>query len=197
MFLPSTTLRRSIVLALVVCTLSPLAAHARGERRAARKAAKAAARSGYPTPASTPAPATTPNLAPAADPTYASYQASAPLPAAAEPGSADLVLVDAKLVAPATALAGPAFAVQFCNQGLAAAPRFVVAAVTTADGQYRDDAPKSAIEVPGLAAGQSKEVVLRLPRTASQYVILALDPNGSVNELDKVNNSAVIDASAR
>ncbi len=110
-----------------------------------------------------------------------------------ETGSVDVVLEDAKLVSEATKLAGPAYSVTFRNQGLAPSGRFLVAAVTSQDGQYDENAPKAVLDVPGLASGESKDVVLRLPRVEFKYLILVVDANGDLTESDKTNNAAVVE----
>ncbi len=111
-------------------------------------------------------------------------------------GSADLVLEDAKMAQDPTLLVGPAYAVRFRNQGLSAAGKFYVAAVTSNDGQLHEDAPKAMLEVTSLASGDSRNVVLRLPRGDFKYLILVLDTQGAVHELDKTNNSAIVEREA-
>ena len=44
--------------------------------------------------------------------------------------------------------------------------QFVVAAVASNDGQFSQDAPKALLEVPGMSAGETREVTLRLPAAA-------------------------------
>jgi hypothetical protein len=113
-----------------------------------------------------------------------------------EQGNVDLMLEDAHLAAEPTKLAGPAYTVRFRNQGLIAAGRFVVAAVTSQDGQYDDQLPRAVLEVPGLAAGDSMDVVLRLPRGDFNFLILYVDASNAVVETDKTNNAAVIERDA-
>lgn len=110
-----------------------------------------------------------------------------------EASLADLVLVDIALTAEATALAGPSYTLTFANQGLAGSPKFAAAAILSSDGSVAADAPKALVEVPGMAAGETKEIVLRLPRGESQYLVLALDLNDNVSETDKANNVAVLE----
>jgi hypothetical protein len=111
-------------------------------------------------------------------------------------GSVDLVLEDVKMSEDATLVAGPAYSVRFRNQGLQAAGRFVVAAVASPDGKLSDDAPRVMLDVPGLAAGEMREVVLRLPRCDFSHLIVLVDATNSVNEMDKTNNAAAIERSA-
>jgi hypothetical protein len=122
-------------------------------------------------------------------------QAEEPPPAAAETETplADLVLVDVELAEEATGLAGPAYRLRFMNQGLAATPKFIAAAITSNDGNAAADAPRAVVEVPGMAAGEDRAMVLRLPRGKSKYLILALDLKGAVAETDKDNNVALVE----
>jgi len=129
------------------------------------------------------------------------YEAAPPVAyAAPQPvttaGNADLVLEDVRMVADATLVAGPAYQVRFRNQGMAAAGTFVVAAVTSTDGQFNPEAPRAMLEVPSLAAGEMREVVLRVPRTQFSHLILMVDATSSVSELDETNNNAVIERAA-
>lgn len=114
-------------------------------------------------------------------------------PEARETGDIDLVLEDAVMVQEATKLAGPAYAIRFRNQGLADSPRFTVAAVTSKDGSYKETAPKAEIKVPGLKAGESKDVVVRLPRAKFSHLILMVDSKDDVEESNKENNASVIE----
>ncbi|MDZ4817961.1 MAG: CARDB domain-containing protein [Planctomycetota bacterium] len=113
--------------------------------------------------------------------------------AAKQTGSVDLVLEDAAMVQEATKLAGPAYSIRFRNQGLADAPKFKVAVVTSQDGSYSETAPKATVEVPSLKAGESKDVVLRLPRAKFSHLILMIDADDEVTESDKDNNATVIE----
>jgi hypothetical protein len=140
---------------------------------------------------STPAPVTT---------------ASAAMPVATS--GIDLVLEDVKLAAPATLVAGPAYTVTLRNQGTAPAGQFVVAVLAGLDGKLTQDAPRGGIEVPSLAAGEVKEVTLRLPQKALQlagpdgqltaftHLFVAVDLMNTVAETDKTNNTAVVERAA-
>jgi hypothetical protein len=132
---------------------------------------------------------------PQLQPVDPNYQVAKPIVPEAE-GNVDLVLEDVHLAAEPTKLAGPAYSVRFRNQGLANAGKFVVAAVASQDGQYNDQLPRAVLEVPGLAAGQSKDAVLRLPRGEFGFLILYLDAGNTVVETDKTNNAAVIERDA-
>ncbi len=111
-------------------------------------------------------------------------------------GAADLVLEDVRLAAPATRIAGPAYAVKFRNQGTQAAGKFLVGIFTQASAAPRNDGPRAIVEIPSLAAGQAAEVVLRLPRPAFTRLVIALDVANTVAESDKANNMAAIDRAA-
>jgi hypothetical protein len=76
---------------------------------------------------------------------------------------------------------------------MAAAGSFVVAAVTSTDGQLHPEAPRAMLEVPSLPAGEVQEVVLRLPRTQFSHLVLMVDATGKISELDEANNNAVIE----
>jgi hypothetical protein len=128
-----------------------------------------------------------------------------PQTAAASSGIVDLVLEDVKLVADATLVAGPAYAVRFRNQGTQACGKFVVAVLASLDGQVGQHAPRAVMEVPALGAGEMGELVLRLPGAAMKmgaeqspfrYVVLVVDGTNSVAELDEQNNGAVVERSA-
>ncbi len=127
------------------------------------------------------------------------YIESAPAPVYApqevevETATADLVLVDIKLVSEATALAGPAYSLTFSNQGLAATSKFVAAAILSDDGSANLESPKAAVQVPGMRSGETREITLRLPRGESNFLVLALDLNDTVTESDKDNNIAVVE----
>jgi CARDB len=123
--------------------------------------------------------------------------------------SADLVVEDIQLDAPATLVAGPAYRVKFRNQGSAAATKFQVAVLAGLDAKLADDAPRAVVEVASLAAGQVGEVVLRLPQralamqtaaegqpTAFTHLFIAVDLANSVAEVDETNNTAVVGRAA-
>ncbi|HTM52594.1 MAG TPA: CARDB domain-containing protein [Pirellulales bacterium] len=122
-------------------------------------------------------------------------------------GSVDLVLEDVRMIDRATVAAGPAYAVRFRNQGTANAGAFRVA-IFAAAGSLNDDAPRAVIEVPGLSAGETKEMALRLPVSAMRLVssngsqgafdrlLVLVDPDDAVVESDKTNNLAGIDRAA-
>ncbi|HTQ39049.1 MAG TPA: CARDB domain-containing protein [Pirellulales bacterium] len=120
----------------------------------------------------------------------------------------DLVLEDVTLAAPATLVAGPAYTVKFRNQGSADAGKFQVGIFAGFPGKLTADAPRAAVEVPSLAAGEVKQVTLRLPQkamkltgtdgkpTAFTRLFIGVDLNNSVIESDKSNNTAVVDRAA-
>jgi hypothetical protein len=132
--------------------------------------------------------------------------ASAAMPVA--DSGIDLVLEDVKLAAPATLVAGPAYTVTLRNQGMAPAGQFVVAVLAGLDGKLAQNAPRGGIEVSSLAAGEVKEVTLRLPQKALQFagpdgqptafthLFVAVDPMNAVAETDKTNNTAVVERAA-
>lgn len=140
----------------------------------------------------------------------ASFETAVPQVTTSQPevgqtGSVDLVLEDVKMVENATLVAGPSYSVRFRNQGLQASATFVVAAVASNDGQFDQDAPKALLEVPGMYAGEMREVTLRLPATAMRmgaegtafsHLILIVDATNVINELDETNNSAVVERAA-
>lgn len=125
----------------------------------------------------------------------------------AEPpaGKIDLVLEDLKLASPATPIAGPAYRLKFRNQGTQVAGNFQVAILAGMQGKLADDAPRAVVEVPGLFAGESMEVTLRLPAkamamtmenhprpVACTHLFVGLDFQGVIAELDESNNIAVV-----
>ncbi len=132
-----------------------------------------------------------------------------PAPALAQAtGSADLVVEDIHAVQPATLIAGPAYSVTFRNQGTAAAGHFRVGLFAALEGKVADGA-QATVDVAGLAAGQSRQVTLRLPVAAMQIVsvstsqpsafdklMVAVDTDNSIEETDKTNNVAVVDRDA-
>lgn len=120
-------------------------------------------------------------------------------------GSPDLVLEDLKLMSPATSIAGPAYRLKFRNQGTGAAGNFQVAMLAGFAGNLADDAPRAVVEVPGLFAGESLEVTLRLPASAMRmahadyprpvactHLYVGVDFQASVAEVDETNNIAVV-----
>ncbi len=145
--------------------------------------------------------------APVADAQLAAQPMVEAQPAVAQAaGSVDLVLEDVEIAQPATLIAGPAYRVKFRNQGLETAGAFGVGVFATIDGELTDESPKAVVDVPGLAAGQSAEVVLRLPAAAMKIVsvstkqasafnqlIVAVDFTGAVSETDKTNNVVAVD----
>jgi CARDB len=120
-------------------------------------------------------------------------QNTATQPVVAEAGSVDLVLEDVKMSDDATVVAGPAYSVRFRNQGIASSGKFLVAIVASTDGRLSQNAPKTIMKVPGLAAGEMQELTLRLPRCQFSHLIVIIDAVDSVQELDETNNSAVLD----
>jgi hypothetical protein len=120
--------------------------------------------------------------------------------------AADLVLEDVQYVEPATLLVGPAYRVKFRNQGAEAVGTFRVALFAGMDGRVSEDAPRATVEVPGLAGGESRELTLRLPRTAMTltsaatgrpaaftHLFVAVDLDNGVNESDETNNVAIVE----
>jgi CARDB protein len=120
-----------------------------------------------------------------------------------EASSADLVLEDIHLAEGATLIAGPSYRLKFRNQGTAAARKFQVALLAALDAQLTNKAPRALVEVPGLAAGESMEAILRLPKSAMRlastttgqlgeftHLYLAVDFQNTVAELDETNNVA-------
>jgi hypothetical protein len=118
----------------------------------------------------------------------------------------DLVLEDVKLAAPATLVAGPAYTVTFRNQGTADAGKFQVAIAAGFNQQLKGNDPRAMVEVPSLAAGEVKEVTLRLPHKAMlvednggglvpfRYLAVMIDATSAVAETDKTNNAAVVES---
>ena len=118
------------------------------------------------------------------------------------------MLEDVKLAAPATLVAGPAYTVKFRNQGTEAAGKFQVAILAGLDGKLTEDAPRAFVEVSSTAAGEAKEVTLRLPQSALKltgvdgkptfftHLFIAVDLMNTVAETDKTNNTAVVDGAA-
>ena len=121
----------------------------------------------------------------------------------------DLVLEDVQLASSATLVAGPAYTVKFRNQGRQAAGKFQVGILAGLDGKLVSDAPRALVEVESLAAGQVKEVTLRLPLksmqlhrpgqglpTAFTHLFVAVDLNNTVAETDETNNTAIVERAA-
>lgn len=142
--------------------------------------------------------------------TASSTTANVPNTATVKPiaSGADLALEDVRLVAPATMIAGPAYAVTFRNQGTVAANNFQLAMLVGLDGKLADNAPRAVIQIGTLAAGEAKEVTLRLPQsamklagadgklTAFTQLFVAVDLMNTVAETDETNNTAVVDRAA-
>ena len=119
----------------------------------------------------------------------------------------DLVVEGIKLSQGPTLIAGPAYRVKFRNQGLQAAGPFRVAVLAALDGQMTDS--KAIADVPGLAAGEAREVTLRLPAAsmklvstssttpvAFSHLVVVVDPDSAVLETDKTNNVATVERTA-
>ncbi len=140
--------------------------------------------------------------APAATSETAASAATSP----ATSGSVDLVLEDIRLAEPATLVAGPAYRVKFRNQSLVPAGAFRVGMYAALDSTMSDS--QAVVEVPGLAAGESAEVTLRMPQsalrlvsaggktTAFNKVAVMLDVDQTLPDSDRSNNAAVVDRSA-
>jgi hypothetical protein len=148
------------------------------------------------------------------DASPAIYISDDPAPASVTPVSAtapvadsgiDVVLEDVKLAAPATLVAGPAYTVTFRNQGTADAGKFQVVIAAGFNQQLKGNDPRAMVEIPSLAAGEVKEVTLRLPHKAElvedngkglvpfRYLAVAIDATNAVAETDKTNNTAVVE----
>jgi hypothetical protein len=162
--------------------------------------------SGYGTVASDPVDnGTVAASAPAAAPTDAVVPASYAAPSPSTAGAPDLVVEDIHMVGSATLVAGPAYSVRFRNQGTEAAGPFRVGIFAALDGHLT--ASRAVIDVPGLDAGQTAEVTLRLPQSAILLVSshghsggfdklgVMVDVDGRLHESDKTNNAAVLDRS--
>lgn len=119
--------------------------------------------------------------------------------------SIDLVLEDVSLAAPATLVAGPAYRVKGRNQGLQAAGPFQVAILAGLKAKLSDVAPRTIVELPGLRAGESFDLTLRLPVSSMRmiagaesrpipftHLFVAVDFLNSVPESDETNNLAII-----
>ncbi len=128
-----------------------------------------------------------------------------PAPSAVQTGSVDLLVEDVQVVEPATLLVGPAYRVKFRNQGMDAIGNFRVGIVASLAGRVDENSPNAIVDVAGLAGGEAGEVTLRLPLTAMKlastsgqttaftHLLVAADIDGSVSELDKTNNVAVVE----
>lgn len=129
-------------------------------------------------------------------------------PAAAELSNADLVLEDLQLAAHATAIAGPAYRLQFRNQGSTAATDFYVVLLAGVGATPAEDAPRAVLHVASVAPGEAVEAILRLPASAMQmvdatgvrqemtHVFVSLDFTDAIVEIDETNNLAIVDAVA-
>lgn len=118
----------------------------------------------------------------------------------------DLLLEDVEYVEAATLLVGPAYRVKFRNQGAEPVGKFRVALLAGMDGRVSEDSPRAMVEVAGLASGESKELTIRLPRTAMRlastanglpsaftHLFVAVDIDNAIDELDKTNNVAILE----
>lgn len=123
--------------------------------------------------------------------------------AGAAAGDADLALEDVKFVEAATETAGPAYRLKFRNRGTRAAGKFRIGAFAERDGKLSDDAPQTVTEVADLAAGQEREITLRLPLSAVRLVsnsgtekvafdqlLVVIDLDDAIVEAEKSNNVA-------
>ncbi len=129
-------------------------------------------------------------------------------PAVAAISNADLVLEDMQLAAHATAIAGPAYRLQFRNQGSSAATDFYVVVLAGVGASPTEDAPRAVLHVASVAPGEAVEAILRLPAAAMQmtdasgarhemtHVFVSLDYADSISEIDETNNLAIIEALA-
>jgi len=147
---------------------------------------------------------TTDSATPAAtdDATPAATDAPATTPTASL--AVDLVLEDVQQASPATLVAGPAYKVTFRNQGTAPAGSFQVGIFAGLDGKLAKQAPRAAVEVASLAAGEVKTVTLRLPQKALRlndadekpvaftHLFVKVDVMNAVPEIDKANNKAIV-----
>ena len=123
-------------------------------------------------------------------------------------GAVDLALEDLQLAARATTIAGPAYRLRFRNQGTAAAGAFHIVLLAGVGTQPASDAPRAVVQAPEIGAGESLEIVLRLPASAMQmvgangqriamtHVFVALDFTDAIAELDELNNLAIVEAGA-
>lgn len=122
--------------------------------------------------------------------------------------NADLVLEDLQLAANATAIAGPAYRIQFRNQGSTAAADFYVVILAGATATPTDDAPRAVLHVASVAPGEAVEAILRLPASAMRmtdasgarqemtHLFVSLDFTDAIVEVDETNNLAVVETQA-
>jgi hypothetical protein len=120
---------------------------------------------------------------------------------------ADLVLEGVEFIEPATLIAGPSYRVKFRNQGTGTATNFKLALVASLDREIAADAPRAEVEVATLAAGQTSEATIRLPRSAMRlagpsgtaapftHLHVKLDAAGTIQDATPTNNVAVIEQS--
>jgi hypothetical protein len=122
--------------------------------------------------------------------------------------NADLLLEDLQLVANATAIAGPAYRVQFRNQGSTPAADFYVVVLAGVTATPTEDAPRAVLHVASVAPGEAVEAIVRLPASAMRmtdvsgarremtHLFVSLDFTDSIAEVDETNNLAVVEAQA-
>jgi hypothetical protein len=152
--------------------------------------------------------ASTPATVAQAAPAATSDAAPAVAQAVLGTGSVDLVVEDIQMVQSPTLIAGPAYRVDFRNQGTQAAGSFRVGVYAALDGKVAEGAA-AVVDVPGLAAGETRQVTLRLPVAAMKIVsvstaqpsvfsqlLVAVDPDNAVSESNKTNNVAAVDRTA-
>ena len=120
--------------------------------------------------------------------------------------NADLALEDIQLAAHATAIAGPAYRLQFRNQGSSEATDFYVVLLAGVGSAPAEDAPRAVLHVANVPPGEAVEAILRLPAAAMQmtdvhgnpaeltHVFVSLDFADSVPEIDETNNLAIVEA---
>ena len=120
--------------------------------------------------------------------------------------NADLALEDIQLAAHATAIAGPAYRLQFRNQGSSEATDFYVVLLAGVGSAPAEDAPRAVLHVANVAPGETVEAILRLPAAAMQmtdangnraemtHVFVSLDFADSIPEIDETNNLAIVEA---
>ena len=122
--------------------------------------------------------------------------------------NADLALEDIQLAAHSTAIAGPAYRLQFRNQGSSEATDFYVVLLAGVGSAPAEDAPRAVLHVANVAPGEAVEAILRLPASAMQmtdvngnpaemtHVFVSLDFADSIPEIDETNNLAIVEAVA-
>ena len=110
----------------------------------------------------------------------------------------DLVLEDVTLARPATVVAGPAYKVEVRNQGTTAAGRFAVTLEASLADSSQANAVRTSVEVPSLAAGETRTVIVRLPIAATRFAQLkiTIDADQKVSDSDRSNNEAVVSRAA-